>query len=261
MHQSTLDSYQRSVPAHRDPDVLKRLYFDEGMSTKAVAQELDVHPSTIRHWKGKHGIEKKAPTEKHRIGVLYRNRSDGFVQMVNTYKGKQYTVLLHQLVAIADGADPHKVFTNGKYYVLHKNGVRWDNRPSNVELVPPKTKPSERVERDSCYFCSSRDNIEAHHIVPQRFHGSDERENLVAVCNACHGKLESLYGPAFYQALGIDDEVGERKMHFPCKRPECDSRAETKLSGFRSGPIWVCKDCESNVPYRTEREVLDEVSH
>lgn len=45
------------------------------------------------------------------------------------------TIAVHQLVAIANGADPHKVFSDGEYHCHHKNGVRWDNRPGNIEVL------------------------------------------------------------------------------------------------------------------------------
>lgn len=44
-------------------------------------------------------------------------------------------VHVHQLVLIAQGADPVQVFSNGEYQGHHGNGVRWDNRHSNLALV------------------------------------------------------------------------------------------------------------------------------
>lgn len=44
-------------------------------------------------------------------------------------------VYVHQLVAIANGEDASRVFSNGAYHVHHKNRVPWDNRPENLELV------------------------------------------------------------------------------------------------------------------------------
>jgi SLT domain-containing protein len=45
--------------------------------------------------------------------------------------GKEFAE--HQLVAIADGADPHKVFGGGQIH--HVNGCRYDNRRENIVLL------------------------------------------------------------------------------------------------------------------------------
>ena len=44
------------------------------------------------------------------------------------------TVAVHQLAAIADGADPGMVFDD-QYNVHHENGNPLDNRPENLELI------------------------------------------------------------------------------------------------------------------------------
>jgi len=44
-------------------------------------------------------------------------------------------VRVHQLVAIAYGADPSCVFSDGAFHVHHQNGCELDNRPQNLELI------------------------------------------------------------------------------------------------------------------------------
>jgi len=63
-----------------------------------------------------------------------------------------------------------------------------------------------QYDRVTCYFCLSEERqiLEEHHIVPRRFDGSDDDENLVRVCPTCHQKLERLYDDRFYDELGVE---------------------------------------------------------
>ncbi|MEZ4504712.1 MAG: HNH endonuclease [Thermomicrobiales bacterium] len=47
-------------------------------------------------------------------------------------------------------------------------------------------------ERDGyrCTICGSREQLEVHHIVPRRLGGSNDPENLVTVCAACHRRMD-----------------------------------------------------------------------
>jgi len=130
----TSDDNQYSDRAYRDAETLRRLYHGEGMTLKEVGEHLGVVGSTIRKWMEKHGIERRTGREKP-YRVTLRTRKDGYVQWFNDYDGKQSTCLVHQLVAIANGADPHDVFSGGDYNIHHKNGIAWDNRPSNLDFV------------------------------------------------------------------------------------------------------------------------------
>jgi len=98
-----------------------------------------------------------------------------------------------------------------------------------------------QTDTDKCYFCPKRTDIEVHHIVPQRFNGTDKRENLVALCDRCHEKIEVLYDARFYETLGISDEAGERKNHFPCEL--CDGQALIRMSLNTGYPLWLCEGC------------------
>ena len=90
-----------------------------------------------------------------------------------------------------------------------------------------------RVDTSECHFCPRRDSIEVHHIVPQRFNGSDHRHNLVAVCERCHKKLEALYDKRFYEKLGINDEKGARESHIECVIHDCSERADFRARSYQ----------------------------
>jgi len=80
------------------------------------------------------------------------------------------------------------------------------------------TAKEQRADARQCYFCkeSSPSALDEHHIVPQRYNGSDEPENLVTVCASCHRKLEDLYDDDFYERMGggeIADNHGGNYAH------------------------------------------------
>lgn len=64
-------------------------------------------------------------------------RADGYVRWRswNPSEGRERYCYVHQLLAIAEGADPRDVFSRGRFHVHHVNEVRWLNTPENVELV------------------------------------------------------------------------------------------------------------------------------
>lgn len=75
---------------------------------------------------------------------------------------------------------------------------------------------------DNCRICghTQSSDLETHHVVPQRYGGSDAPENLVTLCGSCHNALENIYDDRFYARLGIaagrpapsatEDELGHQ---------------------------------------------------
>jgi len=66
---------------------------------------------------------------------------------------------------------------------------------------------------EGCFFCevTNPHAVEEHHIVPERYNGSDEPENLVDLCGSCHNKIENrMYTDRFYERLGVAVDELER---------------------------------------------------
>lgn len=84
-----------------------------------------------------------------------------------------------------------------------------------------------QYDRVTCYFCLSEERqiLEEHHIVPRRFDGSDDDENLVRVCPTCHQKLERLYSGRFYRELESIGEGTPLNEVFGVPQPNTDGEA------------------------------------
>lgn len=65
----------------------------------------------------------------------YETRRDGYCRWrcYDPAAGTEAVVYVHQLVAIADGADPYRVFAP-ETSVHHRDEVRWHNAAENVEV-------------------------------------------------------------------------------------------------------------------------------
>lgn len=135
MQQSTRDSYQRSELAYKDPDVLHELYHEQWLSMPEMADELNVKRSTIRYWMDKHEIVRYPGGSGKPPHVDVRTNLKGYEMASDANLGDRKGAYIHQLLAIANGADPYKVFSNGDYQVHHCNSIEWDNRPSNLRFL------------------------------------------------------------------------------------------------------------------------------
>lgn len=89
--------------------------------------------------------------------------SEGYEELSLPYESQKVTV--HQLTAIADGADPRKVFSNGEYVTHHKKEIPWLNTPENLKVVTKEEhnlihKPREIITEKECEkIRSSEKNI------------------------------------------------------------------------------------------------------
>jgi len=126
----------------QDKDVLEKLHVDKGYNCPEIADKLGCSQSAVERYVREYGLQQYSRGHrKHKTPVQHRfinkDRRVGYeyetVRTQVNYETKGAGV--HQLIAIAQGADPDKVFSNGDYQTHHKNGHGLDNRPGNIELV------------------------------------------------------------------------------------------------------------------------------
>ena len=127
---------QRPEGRHTDREWLAEQYHGKGRSLSDIADECDVNAVTIMNWMDRHNIPRRdASHHKRTSPAQYTTEENGYERVASKHNGDFRQARIHQLVAIANGADPHKVFSGGKYECHHKNRIPWDNRPENIELL------------------------------------------------------------------------------------------------------------------------------
>ncbi len=126
----------REYPQLWDGDWLMAEYLEKERTAPDIAEEIGCSEHAVLNAVEKQGIP------KHSQGISKKSIHPSFdynkgylrVSSHNYDNGKQTgtdTVRIHRLVAIAKyGFD--KVMDN---IVHHKNGVKWDNRPENLEVM------------------------------------------------------------------------------------------------------------------------------
>lgn len=116
---------------YKDKETLEQLYQQDGLSTRQIGVILNCDHKTVLRWLHKHKIPRR-PSGGQRIErASYRTNQEGYEQWTDDGK----TVYVHQLVAIAHGADPHDIFSSGDYQVHHRDTIPFDNRHENLSVV------------------------------------------------------------------------------------------------------------------------------
>jgi len=112
----------------RDAELLRELYWDDGLSIKEISDQLDCGHNTVHRWMKRHDIPRRKSS--HQKPVHFRTDDRGYERWRHDTAGTQHKVSIHRLASVAwFGLD--EVFE--KDHIHHVNRIPWDNREGNLE--------------------------------------------------------------------------------------------------------------------------------
>jgi len=111
---------------------LTELYIHRNLSAREIADDVDVSHRAVKDKLTKYDLWGKDPAKFHLEEEGMAGPFAGYPRWTHT--GTGHRVRVHRLLMIADGEDPHKVFS-GEYSVDHINGCPLDNRTENLRLM------------------------------------------------------------------------------------------------------------------------------
>lgn len=108
---STSYSYVTADKSWQVPAVLRSLYLKQGLSLREVGETLGCDRCTVRRWLLRFDIDTR-PANDQKTQPCYSVNSAGYRYFSSEHNGDRARVAIHELVAIAGGADPHRVFSD-----------------------------------------------------------------------------------------------------------------------------------------------------
>lgn len=113
-----------------DEEWLEKKYWDEMKSTTEISDELGCSQAVVSDRLNEHGIETRKANHEKPVSFYTDNR--GYEMWRTLVVGERaYHIAVHRLVMVAE----HGVDAVEDMEVHHKNEIKWDNRPENLELM------------------------------------------------------------------------------------------------------------------------------
>jgi len=119
---------------HTDPDDLRELYHKQGKSLSETADACGVAFGTIQYHMDKHDTERRSQSAAQRVNRASYNTSLMYPSWQAKDGDRNVVVPVHRLLAVAE----YGYEETCQKQVHHRNGIKWDNRPSNIELMTSK---------------------------------------------------------------------------------------------------------------------------
>lgn len=149
--QNKADKIRREKLAEKrkywDEEYIHREYVEKGKTVSEIADECDVSTTTIRKWIKRHGFD--LPDRYYDIPEFCMScESNSHTSYPHWHGCDGQMLTVHQLVAVAEGADPYKVYNNSAWNIDHKNRHKCDNSHHNLELISSAEHGLKEYERN-----------------------------------------------------------------------------------------------------------------
>ena len=128
---------------YKNAEWLYEHYIEKEMTQQEMADKIGCGQHTISKYLRKNDIETRDRTDyvKHPKPMWHPK---GYIEFIHNYNGERYRFYHHRLLAVAkEGFDAVK-----DKDVHHKNGIGWDNRPSNIEVKDSSDHYSEHRKEE-----------------------------------------------------------------------------------------------------------------
>jgi hypothetical protein len=181
---------------YRDADWLQQQYWKNDRTLADIGDECGVCAATVLNWMERHGIERRDDGPRRQEYASHVVKKQGYEYW---HCGVENTgISVHRLLAVAEyGTEAVK-----DMHVHHKNGVKWDNRPGNIELLTPSEHSATHIDDNPFTDPPSPETIEK---------AVRKRESID--CETCADLRERYTDGASIHELVSTVDVGEKAVY------------------------------------------------